>query len=195
MKKNKKDLKLENDVKNLLDTLSMAMKVSVVFDEIFKDPRDEDVFELGHGLSLVVDKEIKNNTSRFSHLYKDGKRISNTIFRLGGMSYGFKGKPFTQLIVCPNYPKDTWGDHCIINKNGEITLIQKKSMDSLYYWKGVIGSMGGTYYNVETGVPIVKGSAKVTSENYLFVENSYNNEYAKGVWKIEYETGKYEIFN
>lgn len=198
-KKKKNNQEFDKELTDMVDSIGRMMGsgfgfLSSVFDDIYKDPRDNDVYELGHGLSLVVDKEIKDNTSRYSHLYKDGKRISDTIFRLGGMSYGFQGKPFTQLIVYLDYPKNTWGNHCIINKNGEITLMQTKSLDHLYYKRGVIASMGGIYYNVETGVAIVKGGSSIESEHFLFVENSYYSEYEKGVWKIEYETGKYEIF-
>lgn len=166
-----------------------------IMNHVTKDPRDNDVYELGNGLSLVVDHTLERNTSRYSHLCRDGKRITDTYFRLGGMSHGFDGKPYAQLIVYNNYPKETWGDHCIIDATGKIVMTQKKSFESLYYSKGVIASMGGTYYNLLTGLPIVNGSSTVKSKNFFFVENNYGTDYAHGVWKIEYETGKIEIFN
>lgn len=200
MSKKKNNKEFEEEMNQMMDGLSTIMRggygiFNNIFNAVIKDPRDNNVYELGHGLSLVVDQTIESNTSRYSHLFKDGMRISDTYFRLGGLSYGFEKKPYAQLIVYKDYPNETWGDHCIIDATGKIVLTQQKSFESLYYWKGVIASMGGTYYNLQTGLPIVKGSTTIKSERFLFIENNYGTDYAHGVWKIEYETGNFEIFN
>jgi hypothetical protein len=70
----------------------------------------------------------------------------------------------------------------------------ENSFDSLYYIRGEIATMKGIYYNLKTGQPIVKGDSTVKSKYYLFVENTYNKDYELGVYKIDYETGEFEIF-
>ena len=108
------------------------------------------------------------------------------------MGSGFKDNNYCMLINYTN-TKDS-GTHCIIDIDGKIVFKQKNILNYLYYLKDVIATMDKEYYNLLTGEIITKGSNSINSENYLFVENRYNKEFALGVYRIEYSTGKFEIF-
>lgn len=109
------------------------------------------------------------------------------------MCNGFNKRNYCNLIQYDTIK--SFGNHCIIDTNGKIVLISSKnSLDYPYYLKGCIAIMKETYYNLLTQQIITKGSHTINSDKYLFVENHYFNDYKKGVYKIEYETGNYEIF-
>ena len=164
--------------------------------EIFKDATDQDVVNLGHGITLVTDNSIERNTSRYSHLFKDGIQISDKIFRLGGLDYGFNKKPYASIIVYHDYPKDTWGNNCIIDSNGKIVLEAEKFDSSFYYLDGVIAKKKDTIINLLTGEAIVKShSSSLKSKEFMFVEcNDYENKFKKGIYKINFTSGEFEIF-
>lgn len=198
----KNKAKRKNELIDILNIISAPMysggEVLKIFYDVMKDERDVNKYHLGHGLYLLFDSSLENNTSRYSHLVReDNTRISETYFRLGGLSYGFKGKPYCQLIVYPEYPKGTWGLHCIIDKNGKIVLQSDSDFDSsLYYHDGVIASKKDKIYNLLTGEVIVTGDIKIKSTEFYFVEHNYDyeNKYQLGVYKINKNTGEYEIF-
>lgn len=171
---------------------SMFQTIFGMFNE---GPKIDQTF-IGEGLQLIPDPEIKGNRDNYCRLYKDGVLISDSLFRKGGFFNSFgKDKKYCMLLVYHDYKKNTMGNSCIIDSNGNIVLEAESSFDSLYYLKGEIATMKGTYYNLKTGQPIVKGgSSTVKSEHYLFVENTYNKDYELGVYKIDYETGEFEIF-
>ena len=89
------------------------------------------------------------------------------------------------------------GNHCVIDTEGKIVFEAYSAIKYPYYKKGCIMKYGDIYYNLKTGKPIVSSyNQSIESENYLFVESSsYNNEFPKGVYKIEYNTGEFEIIN
>jgi hypothetical protein len=187
---------------NAFALLSLITKGSNFFGGFINerpDPRDADSFHLGHDLYLVVDETIEDNRLRYGKIHKDGKPISDMLFRLGGLGSGFNGKPYTGLISYPNFPEETWGFHCIIDSNGKIVLTQDKDnrLDYPYYLKGVIALWKDKYINLLTGQVITKGSKSLESEQYFFVECSpYSWEkepFEKGVYKIDKATGEYEI--
>jgi hypothetical protein len=171
-----------------------------------RDKRYDDVYHLGQGLSLVVDKFLEDNESmRYSHLYKGLDKISDDWFRLGGLNSGFNDRPYAQLI---HYVKGVNGHmdgkHVIIDAEGKIVLKADGSgLDYIHYFKGIIATYRNEYINLSTGETIVKtigGSKSIESKKYLFVNHNYNynffkeKEYKLGVYKIDFETGEYEIF-
>ncbi len=156
----------------------------------FTEPDEND---LKKNFRLVIDESIKDNRLGYCHLYKDGKKISDTLFRKGGMSRGFEKSDYCMLIVYHDINKSTLGNHCIINLKGDIVL-ESTMLKPIYHVKGIIAYMGDCYYNLLNQEIIIKGTNHVTSESYVFVENQYNSEYEKGVYKIEYSTGNFEIF-
>jgi hypothetical protein len=170
---------------------SMFQTIFGMFNE---GPKVDQTF-IGEGLQLIPDPEIKGNRDNYCYLYKDGVKVSDSLFRKGGVFTPFgKDKKYCTVIVYHDYKKDTMGNFCIIDSNGNIVMESENSFDSLYYLRGEIATMKGIYYNLKTGQPIVKGDSTVKSKYYLFVENTYNKDYEPGVYKIDYETGEFEIF-
>lgn len=164
--------------------------------KISKDPTDQDIINLGHGITLVTDKNIERNTSRYAHLFKDGVKLYDKYFRLGGFDFGFDKKPYASILVYHDYPNETWGNHCIIDSNGKIVLEADKFDSSLYYLGGVIAKKKDTLINLLTGEAIVKShSTSLDSKEFMFVKcNDYENKFKKGIYKIKYATGEFEIF-
>lgn len=128
------------------------------------------------------------------------EKISDDIFRVGGTSIGFKKNDYCELIHYEHVSIDKHcclGNHCIIDAEGKIVFEADSPIKYPYYKKGCIVKYNDLYINLKTGKPIVSSyHQKIESENYLFVESSsYKNEFPKGVYKIEYSTGNFEIIN
>lgn len=196
--KNKKKNHPINDLNEMLGIFGRTLNFIATLDyQEPKDPRDNDVVHLGHGITLELDKTIEKNQQRYSKLYKNGVLLSNDFFRLGGMSYGFEKKPYCMLIVYRNIHNETWGNHCIIDKDGKIVLEADEYDSNFYYFKGVIASKKGVVYNLLSGQPIVKSTKMFESSDFYFIEHNYDYEkkYPLGVYKINKNTGEYEIFN
>jgi hypothetical protein len=155
----------------------------------YQSPIDRGI--LGHGITLVP-LDIPNNRDKFGNLYRNNIKLNDTIFRIGGLCSGFNDKSYCSLIQYDDIKSS--GIHCIINANGDIVLKAETPYLYPYCLNGCIASIDRTYYNLLTGAPIVKGNTNIRSSQYLFVENAYDNDYKKGVWKIDWNTGEYEIF-
>jgi hypothetical protein len=197
--KNKNQKK--NDNIDMLEIIASSMMYGSglisLLGEAMKDPRDKDIVQLGHGITLQVDKDIKDNRDRYSRLVRNDQVLSDKLFRLGGLDHGFDNKPYASLIVYPDYPKDTWGNHCIIDINGKVVLEAEKFDSSLYYIDGIIAKKKETFINLLTGQPILKTSGNYfKSSQFMFIEHRYDFEklYPLGVYKLDYRTGEYEIF-
>jgi len=156
---------------------------------------------LGRGftLELLTEADLKglkeSNRDDYCYLYKDGTKVSDTIFRLGGLSSGFNKKEYCMLIKYELVNgKMNYGNHCIVDLDGKIVMEAEPFESSFYYLKGVICVKKETYYNLLTGKPIANGHQSVNSDNYLFVKNGYKTGFEEGVYKIEYATGNFEIF-
>jgi len=157
------------------------------FDSIkFISPIDKGI--LGEGIKLIS-LNIKNNENKYGNLYKNGKKISNKIFRIGGLSSGFNGKPYCMLIYYKTIKSS--GQHCVIDSNGKIVFISE-SFRSPYYLNGHIVVEDNKYYSLLDGKMICGGYSSVSSDSYLFVE--VYKEHKKVIYKIEYKTGTFEIF-
>jgi len=196
--------KKKKDGDQMLDLMMKTMRVmetdpfnflSMIMNHPSMKPDEND---LGRGFRLVPDESIEDNREGYSHLHKDGVKVNDMLFRRGGLCSGFGKKDYLSLIAYPDFDGKTggWGNHCIVDLNGQIVLMAEKFDTSFYYLDGVIAKMKDTYYNLLTKQPILKGgsSSSIKSKRFLFVENSYNKEYPLGVYKIEYATGNFEVF-
>lgn len=159
-----------------------------------------DTNDLKKGLRLEpieFPEDHKEYGRDYSYLYKDGNKVSDMIFRRGGIGGRFKGD-YCQLIAYPDFPEKTLGNHCIINKEGEVVLMESNHFDHLYLLRGCIAKMKEDYYNLKTGELIARGSSSVESDEYLFVQHrlDYNKEnpMQTGVYKINYASGEVELF-
>ena len=165
--------------------------------------------KLEHGITLNY-LEIEDNQSHYGLLFRNGKKLSDIIFRVGGMGGSFKDNPYCMLIEYGNFHSalkttkaiKSLGNHCIIDANGKIVLTQEKgALQGLYYLKGCIAVSNNYYYNLITGEIITKGDNTITSNEFLFIENRYSNlygtdkgKYQLGVYKVNWITGEYELF-
>jgi len=215
-----KKLKSLDDVNEIFNTFSQLMTGNYLstFGSMLKMPVNLiDMGILGKGLFLININVPENNerNMRYGNLYKKsdkGKvyiingvamaltKISDDIFRVGGMDNGFKTNDYCSLIHYEHVSKKDdacLGNPCIINTDGQIVFEADSPIKYPYYRKGCIMSYEQLYINLKTGKPIVSSyHQSIESENYLFVECScYNNEFPKGVYKIEYSTGNFEIIN
>lgn len=174
----------------------------------FAGPKSKPVdrTQIGKGMQLIPDEELnrldKSSQKDYCYLYKDGVKVSDMVFRKGGLFSGYKDNDYCMLIAYPGWiknPKTSFGNHVIIDLNGKIVMMAEKFMSGFYYLKGVLCTVDGTIYNLLTKEPIVKhNGTTLKSDKYLFAENSYSfaghEKFEKGVYKIEYATGNFEVF-
>lgn len=193
----KKKRKAEHEYVDLMTNLMNDSSIHDFMESIFNHPSMKvDENNLGRGMRLVP-LDFESNSENYSHLYKDGVKLSDVVFRRGGLCSGFGKNDYCALISYPEFDGERggWGNHCIVDLNGEIALNSDNQFDWMYYKKGVIATKKDVYYNLLTGKPIVAGRDRINSERFLFVEKSYGDDYTHGVYKIEYATGEFEIFN
>jgi hypothetical protein len=209
-----------NDVDAIMNTFSQLMNGNYLstFGSMFKMPVNPIELGILSEEIYLIDIDVPENKERFKLKYgnlyeKDEagevylinnvevrlKKINDNIFRVGGMSIGFKKNPYCELIhyeFVSNKEHSCLGNHCLIDRVGKIVFEADSPIKYPYYHKGCIVKYEQLYINLKTGLPIVSGYNSVASENYLFVECScYNNEFPKGVYKIEYSTGNFEVIN
>lgn len=197
-------LNMNNDgnlafLQGLLKNIMKAAK-----DHVEKDPNL--VCNLGEGFSLmkvpdsvVMEKlKLKRVSHRdFGYLFKDGVQVSEKmIFRKGGVSVGFKDG-YCNLILYMLNPKTRKEEskHVIINSSLKIVLTQSSSMSTPYHLQGCLAAMDSMVYDLKTGKPLVQCDDFWKTANYVFVQNKYNKDYPKGVYKIDSGTGTYEFYN
>jgi hypothetical protein len=214
MRKKMKDL---NDVISVMKLLTNNSAFGA-FGSMFEMPVNPlDLGILGKDLYLI-DIDLKDPYERklhYGNLYRKSdsgeihvinnvevklEKINNNIFRVGGMSIGFKNNDYCELIryeFVSNKEHSCLGNHCIIDTKGQIVFEADSAIKYPYYHKGCIMKYDDLYINLKTGLPIVSSYHQtIESENYLFVECScYKNEFPKGVYKIEYSTGNFEVIN
>jgi len=154
--------------------------------------------DLKNGFHLIpIDEE--NNQNNYSHLYRNNQKISDLIFRKGGMSIGFKNG-FCMLIVYNKIKKTKTnqtgydqGNFVIINEKVEI-LLQSGNKLTEYptYVDGIIAHMNDTFYNLLTKEIICVGNSKIRTEENLFVEiyGNRENNYKTTVCQICLKTGE-----
>ena len=162
-------------------------------------------------------KEWNERMADFVVLTKNGKLISNSLYRVGGFSGDIKQDYFMLIKYVeaiydfdfikrchPNknnkelelQRKHLEGRWCIFNKNG----IEKKEFDQFknpYIKNGsCIYSINNDYYNIETGKFYCNSYKCTESSEYLFLENRYDKDLLKkGVIKINKKNGSWSVFS
>ena len=140
-------------------------------------------------------------------LSKDGQPIRDTLYRIGRMGNSDLSEGDYFLLIKQyesHYPKDIDpkqpprldGRWCIIDKEGnEKFVVPEDSIDSLYLIKdSCIYSLGGKYYNIETGQYYCNPSTVMESMDFLFLENKYDDNTAKkGIMKINKKDGTWVL--
>jgi hypothetical protein len=200
----------EKERKQILDdaiTLATEMGFNGGFNDMFggltKELKPINPYEsLNDGFELrpieLSKKELENPriiNSKYSHLYKDGIKVSDNIFRKGGICIGFKDG-YCGLIhyVRTNEPKKndegfSFGNSVIVNTEGKICLSQS-GLDYPYHIGGNVGSTGNYYYNLLTGEKICyRPSSVIVGVENIYLESRYNFDYCEvkipfGVYKL-----------
>ncbi len=165
--------------------------LNYLFGGLPREPKPVNPYDnLNDGFELrpieLTDEESKNQRivdMKYSHLYKDGVKVSDTIFRKGGLCHGFRDG-YCGLIhyTRTKEPKKndngfSFGESVIINTDGKICL-SRQGLDYPYHSGGNVASMGNYYYNLLTGEKICyRPSTVIVGEEYLYLDNRYNFDY------------------
>jgi len=143
--------------------------------------------------------------TNFYKLYKDGKKVSDTLYRIPFLQQ--TEKEYCLILKCK---EDIYSDditkiakdkfhiaefNCIIDKNGNEKVVAD-SFKSVYL-HGAIYSIDNNYYAVETKEKICKAYKSIKTKNFLFLKNSGLDipKDKEGVFKVDLKTGEYEIIN
>lgn len=189
--------------------MGSATSLGQFFGGIIKDPEEAYPYEkLGNGYELrpipLTDKEAENSRLvdlKYSHLYHNDLKVSDLIFRKGGICHGFKDG-YCSLIhyTRTKEPKKndngfSFGTHVIINELGEICL-NKNGLDYPYHTGGHLASIGNYIYDLRTGKAIApKSSTTMTGVNCVIIEHRYK-WYDKevtlplGIYRIDFQTAE-----
>jgi hypothetical protein len=200
---------MDKETKQMLDVMTLASEMAFnggiynIFGGLTKEPKKINPYEdLNDGFELrpikLSKKESENSRTvgmKYSHLYKDGVKVSDEIFRKGGLCHGFK-EGYCGLIhyTKTKEPKKndngfSFGAHVIVNTEGKICL-EGKSLDSPYHTGGNVGSVGDYYYNLLTGEKICyRPSSVITGGEYLYLEHRYNFDY----YEVKIPVGVYKL--
>lgn len=143
---------------------------------------------------------VLENREDYSHLYHNGLKVSDQVFRKGGMSNGFKEGYCALIHYVQKEPHSKkkhgfdFGTHVIINSVGDIVLRGGSfSSDHPYHQGGNVGKVKDTYYNLTTGEPIVTASStgSINGQQYIIFEHRYdwyNKNLPLGVYQLHKTT-------
>lgn len=208
----KKDLNYKESMSALraYGQVMSGSSFSLFFNGMFPDESEKYPYErLGDNYELrpikLTDKERENSHTvslNYSHLYHNGLKVSDLIFRKGGTGGEFKDG-YCQLIHYVRDPKResgfSYGNHVIINHLGEIVLkADSFSSDHPYIDGGNVGHLKDMYYDLRTGKPfMVKSSDSINGVNSIIVNHRYD-WYGKdlniptGIYIINKQTCEFE---
>jgi hypothetical protein len=146
----------------------------------------------------------------FVVLTRDGERINNSLYRIGGMGLPKPEKHDYFMILKyieayypadimrmsqSNDPKHLASLWCIIDKNGIEKVVFKKFQNPYLVSDACIYYIDGKYYNIETAEQYCHASRSIQSRNFLFLENDFDSDLSKrGIMKINKKTGTWELF-
>lgn len=200
---------MDKETKQMLDVMTLASEMISngglysIFGGLTKKPKPVNPYQsLNDGFELrpikLSNKESENPRIvdlKYSHLYKDGVKVSDEIFRKGGLCSGFK-EGYCGLIHYiktkeskKNNSGFSFGNHVILNTEGKICL-EGKGLDYPYHSGGNVGSVGNYYYNLLTGEKIChRPSSGITGVECLYLEHRYNFDY----YEVKIPVGVYKL--
>jgi hypothetical protein len=200
---------MDKETKQMLDVMTLASEMAFngnlynIFGGLVKEPKKVNPYEdLNDGFELRPieilaegGQFVLDNKNKYSHLYKDGVKVSDEIFRKGGLCHGFRDG-YCVLIhyVLEREHEEkrlgfSSGDSVIINTDGKICL-SREGLDYPYHSGGNVGSVGNYYYNLLTGEKICyRPSSVITGVECLYLEHRYNFDY----YEVKIPVGVYKL--
>jgi len=144
---------------------------------------------------------VVENNDKFSNLYHNGLKVSDEVFRKGGVCNGFKDG-YCNLI---HYVKEgehtlkrhgfSYGTHVLINELGDTVLSVSGLNETPYHLGGNVGTIKNSFYNLKTGDIILSSDTtsiingrKFTIVNHRYEWYDKENKFPIGVYKIDKET-------
>ncbi len=168
-------------------------KIIISLDEIFTP--NENSINLGNGFKLVP-IDMNDNDKEYSHLYQGDIKVSDDIFRKGGMCTGFKDGYVSLIHYLPNKDKKgkekfNLGTHVIVNEQGKLCL-SGKGLDYTHHIGGNLGTVGKYIYDMRNGNIVFRKDAKYfMGKDCIIIEHRYSfhntNEFNHelGIFKID----------
>lgn len=163
-------------------------------------------------------KEWNEHATDFVCITKNGELLNPTLYRIGGLGTNkINGKKYFMLLkyvesiysfdfIKGCYPnksnkelkllrKHLEGRWCIIDEFGKEKVEFEHFNQPYLIDNSCIYSLDSKYYNIETKEFYCQSYSSMKSEQYLFLENRYdNNKEKRGVLKINKITGEFELF-
>jgi hypothetical protein len=207
--KDKKFTDFENSIVALKAFTKMMNNGNLygMFDGTHNEPKEVYPYErLGDGYELrpieilTEDGQFNvENRNKYSHLYHNALKVSDEIFRKGGIGGKFENgycslirytldKPHTEKLDGFNS-----GTHVIVNHLGDI-CIESTGLDYPYHLSWHIASIGNYLYDLRNGKAIApKSSTIIEGKKYIIIEHKYdwyNKEVQLplGIYKINTKT-------
>jgi hypothetical protein len=205
---NNKDQKMVDDV---MQTFMQLMKNPDMLSSIFggfpsRFTEEKEPYEsLGNGYDLrpIEMKDSKGNPienrENYSHLYWNGSKVCDLVFRKGGMGGQFRDGYCSLIHYTQKEPHTQkrhgfdFGIHVIINEQGIVRMSGSGISSYPSHCGGNVGKLKDTYYDLRNGEEILTcgSSGSINSKNFIIVEHQYdwyNKSLPLGVYSINKST-------
>lgn len=144
----------------------------------------------------------------FVYLADDnGNRIRDTLYRTGAFGRDHLKNRYFLLIkhVESVYSDSITTDQkqklhlaniwCILDQNGNEKVVCEEFHSPWIVDDSIVYNIDNNFYNIETGEFYCQSYSRMTSKDYVFLENRFDtNKARRGVMKINKIDGSYEIF-
>ena len=202
----------KKNVNKLVSFMSLLAtpELHSIFGGMFEEPEKSPYTKLGDGYELRPieilaegGQFVVENRDNYSHLYHNGLKVSDDIFRKGGLGGKFKNG-YCELIHYTQKEPHTekrhgfdFGTFVIIDRLGNIALKGGNfSSDHPHHIGGHLASIGNYIYDLRSGEAIApKSSTTISGLNCIIIEHRYSwynkeVELPLGVYRIDFETAE-----
>ena len=151
--------------------------------------------------------EPLENKLGYSYLYHNGLKISDEVFRKGGIGTNGFVDGYCTLLRYGNRIQDKSkktlkfegiGDHVIVNRLGDVCL-DPGGLETIYHLGGNLASVNGGIYDLRKGERIFENIYSTMKGNScVVIENRYNwknQDFPKGIYRIDYETAEITLID